>query len=332
MTDDRIVRALREGPLDEPIYNSAQLRRTLAAPGRPTTRRGHSAFRLAAGGFQLALAVIVAVVLLAGIVFVREQGRVGTTPSPSVPDLLEQVRRSGVIRFAVRPDFPQATVPGLDGFDIDVGTALATHMGLLDGPVRVAAGDMLAASAGSDWDVAFPSSLLSTDQTAQFTSSLAYYYWPVYLLVPAASTVAAATDLGGKPICVVAGSSGEAWLAGRLPAGATSVVAAPTAPVVRTESADRDCLVDLTSGAVDALVTSTLSDSDLAARPTFRTVGGPLFVEPRTIVASRESPDPSALLSAIDAALGAMRSDGTLADLSRNRFGGRDLSIPPTNP
>ncbi len=81
---------------------------------------------------------------------------------------------------------------------------------------------------------------------------------------------------------------------------------------------------------MDAIVTSALSDSDLAARPSFRTVGGPILVEPRTIVAARAGLDPSALLSVVDDALGAMRSDGTLADLSRNRFGGRDLTTPPS--
>jgi polar amino acid transport system substrate-binding protein len=327
------------------IPSAAEMTRRVRGDRHATSdRRSRSFPQWIAGGLRVAGTAAIALVVVLAVIVLRGQSgpSVGTSPSPSpspgtstaaAGDLLAQVRQRGVLRFAIRPDFPQAAVPGLAGFDIDVGKALASHMGLLDGPVRLTATDMLGAgSAGSDWDVALPSSLLTTDQAARFTGSGAYYYWPVHLLVPTASTVAAATDLGGKRICVVAGSSGEAWLAGRLPAGATSVVIAPTAPVVRTEAADRDCAAALTSGAVDAMVTSTYSDSDLAARPTLRTVGGPLFIEPRTMVASREGPDPSALLSAIDDALGAMRSDATLADLSRNRFGGRDLSIPPTTP
>lgn len=323
-------------------------------PGIPSTaemtrrvggaRRAPSFPRWLAGGLRVATTAAAVFVVLAAVIVLRGQPgpSVGSSPSPSpsvgpstpvAGDLLAQVRQRGVIRFAVRPDFPQAAVPGLAGFDIDVGKALAAQMGLLDGPVRLDATDMLGASSvGSDWDVALPSSLLTADQSARFTGSDAYYYWPVHLLVPAASTVAAATDLGGMRICVVAGSSGEAWLGGRLPPSADPVVAPPSSPVVRAQATDRDCVAALTSVAVDAMVTSTYSDSDLAARPSLRTVGGPLFIEPRTIVADRKGPDPSALLSAIDDALGAMRSDATLADLSRNRFGGRDLSNPPPTP
>ncbi len=342
MTDERFDAELTAFLTDEAAHvpgipSTAEMTRRVGGPRRvPYVRQW------IAGGLQVAGTVAAALVVLVAIIVLRGQPgpSVGTSPSPSpsvglptplAGDLLAQVRQRGVLRFAIRPDFPQVAVPGLAGFDIDVGKALATHLGMLDGPVRLAATDMLGTgSTGSDWDVALPSSLLSADQSARLTGSGAYYYWPIHLLVPAASTVAAATDLGGKHICVEAGSSAEAWLGGRLPAGAISVVAAPSSPVIRTEAADRDCVAALTSGAVDAMVTSTFSDSDLAARPALRTVGGPLFIEPRTIVASREGPDPSALLSAIDDALGAMRSDGTLTDLSRNRFGGRDLSSPPS--
>ena len=345
LTDERIDAELLAFLTDEAAHvpgipGQAEMTRRVRGE-----RRATSFPQWIGGGLRVAAISAVALVVLLAVMVLRGQSgpSVGTSPSPSpssaastapaAGDLLAQVRQRGVLRFAIRPDFPQAAVPGLAGFDIDVGKALATHMGLLDGPVRLSAADMLGASStGSDWDVALPSALLTADQSARFTGSGAYYYWPVHLLVPTASTVAVATDLGGKRICVVAGSSGEAWLAGRLPSGATSVSAPPTAPIVRTEAADRDCVAALTSGAVDAMVTSTYSDSDLAARPTLRTVGGPLFIEPRTMVASREGPDPSALVAAIDDALGAMRSDATLADLSRNRFGGRDLSIPPTTP
>ncbi len=331
MADDRIVRALREGPPDEPIYHSAQIRRTLAAPVRPATRRSHGAFRLAAGGFQLATVTVIAVVLVAALLL-NEHARVGTTPSPSGPDLMEQVHRNGFIRFAIRPDFPQAQGTGLDGFDVDIAKAIATRLSVADHTVQLHVDQILGAGSTDLWDLGLPSALLPADQAAGFASSDPYYYWPVYLVSPKATAGSAATDLGGQRICVTTSSSGEAWLSGHLGPSLGPVVTPPVSPVVQTEATDWDCLAALTSGAVDAMVTSTLSDSDLAARPTLRTVGGPLFVEPRTIVASREGPDPSALLSAIDAALGAMRSDGSLADLARNRFGGRDLSIPPTSP
>jgi ABC-type amino acid transport substrate-binding protein len=199
--------------------------------------------------------------------------------------------------------------------------------------VQLSVDQIVGLASADPWDLGLPSALLPPDRAASFATSDPYYYWPTYLLVRKASTASSPTDLAGLKVCVMTGSSGEFWLGGHLDlSSGMAVAAAPASPLIHTEDTDWACLDALTNGVVDALVTSTLSDSDLAARPSFRTVGGPLFVEPRTIMVSREGPDPSALLSAIDVALGAMRSDGTLADLSRNRFGGRDLSIPPTTP
>jgi len=248
-------------------------------------------------------------------------------------DLLTRIGASGVIRIAVRPDFPQVKLAGVAGFDVDVANELATRLGLggeLD-PLPVT--DMLGSH--GTWDLAFPSSVIAGDAATAFIASRPYYLWRVYLLVPAGSPASMPSDLSGKRVCVEAGSSGEAWLAGTLSPLVTDAPVPPARPAAVSKPADRDCLTALGSGKADAMVTSTLSASDLAARPALRTVGGVLYTEPRSILASREGPDPTALLVKVDAVLDAMRSDGTLAGLSQSRFGGQDLSTPPrptTNP
>ena len=343
MNDERIERALRQGPPDEPAYLPSGVRGASAVPVRSAGRRRPTFVRWASGGLQIATASIVAVALLAVIFLLRgQQSEVAATPSssPSNPtasvatnDLLALTRRNGFVRFALRPDFPQAAISGLEGFDVDVanGAGQAARPGDAPGaalrPTRCSA---LAGPMPGTW--ACPRRWSRADAATRLATTDAYYYWPVYLVAPKAATASAATDLGGQRICVTAGSSGAAWLSGHLDpsSGMAATPPAPSSPVVRTEATDWACLDALTSGAVDALVTSTLSDSDLAARPTLRTVGGPLYVEPRTMVAARAGLDPSALLTAIDDALGAMRSDGSLANLSRNRFGGRDLTTPPS--
>jgi polar amino acid transport system substrate-binding protein len=293
------------------------------------------------GRLELLAAGAAVIALVVGLAWLRGQAplQVGSTPAPPSPsehpvgspdgDLLTQVRARGALRLAIRPDFPQAMITGLEGFDVDVGRQLATRLALTGDPIQLTADEILSGTGDDLWDLGMPSALLSTEQAARFVSTDAYYYWPVRLLVPVGSSAASVADLTGKTICVVAGSSGEQWLAGNPPDSALSVVSAPASVDTQTDATDRDCLDAVSQGDADALVTATLSDSDLAARPSFRTVGGPLFTEPRTVVAARAGPDPSALVSAIDDALGAMRSDGTLADLSRNRFGGGDLTTPP---
>ena len=79
-----------------------------------------------------------------------------------------------------------------------------------------------------------------------------------------------------------------------------------------------------------ALVTANWSDADLAARPALKPVGGPIFTEARPVIALRGDPDPDGIIAEIDRIFAAMRADGTLADFSRSRFGGLDLSKPPT--
>jgi ABC-type amino acid transport substrate-binding protein len=88
---------------------------------------------------------------------------------------------------------------------------------------------------------------------------------------------------------------------------------------------DADCLELVESGDVSAAVTATLSPADLAARPTLRQVGEPVLVEQRGFVAPRGSGS-AELIEEVDRLLLEMRSDGTIAELSRRRFGGTDLT------
>jgi ABC-type amino acid transport substrate-binding protein len=75
------------------------------------------------------------------------------------------------------------------------------------------------------------------------------------------------------------------------------------------------------------MTTSTLSQADLSVRPSMRVLGQvPVLIEPRSIVAPTAGPDPGRLIQEIDHALSELRADGTLANASRNRFGGQDLT------
>src|SRR4051794_17376806 len=119
MDDERIGRALREGPPDEPRY--------VPSSGRAvSTRRRRS--RVVAAFAAAATPAIIGVVIV-GLVLTR-LGR--PTLSDGGSDLLADLRGTGVIRIAVTRDAPQVDVPGTgyDGFDIDVARAIATRLGL----------------------------------------------------------------------------------------------------------------------------------------------------------------------------------------------------------
>ncbi len=329
---ERVGRQLRrDDPLD-PLYEPGRFAQLVSMGELPESRserrivgtRVHSPVLggLGVGSFAIVLVLVIGVIA----VRVNQGDRVGSSPPPPVPtDLLTRVRDAGQLRVAVRPDFPQATTDKLAGFDVDVAAALATRLGVRLEIVVVDAADMGASALNSHWDVAMPSSSrLST--IAAFTPTEAYYAFPSFLVVQDGSVVQTPADLGGARVCIVRGSPGEAWVAGRV---ADAMVAPPSgAKADRVEAEDQMCLDDLANGDVDAAVTSALTAADIAVRPALRVLGQPVLLDPRTIVARTAGPDPTSLVQAVDDALRQMRADGTLVDLSRNRFGGQDLTIP----
>jgi ABC-type amino acid transport substrate-binding protein len=321
MSDERIEKALRQGPPAEPAYmvhlTPADLHGSVSkAP------RSRSAFSIVAGLGQAAVAagLVVAVV---GIVLIRS-GAFETAAKPSTR--LADIQARGVIRIAVRPDRPQVTAPGgaRSGFDVDVATEIGRRLGLRVELVFTPADEMLAGR--GQWDIALPSSAV---EPGAFATTTPYYDWPVRLIVPAGSTATGPGDLSGSTICVVTGSGGEAWLDGRFRGTSVTPVAVPPTPsAVHRLATDEACAADVTAGASAALVTAGWSDADLVTRPALKRLGGPIFTEARPVIAVNGQQDPAGLIAEIDRILAAMRSDGTLADLSRSRFGGLDLSQP----
>jgi polar amino acid transport system substrate-binding protein len=323
MSDERIEHALHQGPPAEPAYvahlTPADLHGSVVkAP------RSRGAFSFVAGFAQTAVAgsLILAVV---GLVLVRSGA---FEPAAHPPTLLADVQARGVIRIAVRPDRPQVVAPGgaRSGFDVDVATEIGPRLGLRVELVFTPVEQMLAGH--GDWDIAMPSSAV---EPGAFATTAPYYDWPVRLIVPGGSTAVGPGDLSAATICVVAGSGGEAWLDGRFRGTSVTPVAVPPTPsTVHRLATDEACAADVDAGASAAFITAGWSDADLAARPALQRVGEAVFTEARPVIAMHGERDPAGLIAKIDRVLATMVSDGTLADFSRSRFGGFDLSQSPT--
>ncbi len=275
----------------------------------------------------LAAAVVLTLSMVGGALLVG--GVVDRQPTPdAIPALLERIRDAGVVRIAVRPDRPQVTGPGgvRSGFDVDVATDIGRRLGLRVELVFTPVDEML--TGRGEWDIALPSSAV---EPGTFATTAPYYDWPVRLIVPARSAADGPGDLSGSTICVVTGSGGETWLDGRFRGTSVTPVAVPPTPsAVHRLATDEACAADVDAGASSAFITAGWSDADLAARPALKRAGEAIFTEARPIIAVHGEQDPAELVAEIDRILAAMRSDGTLADFSRSRFGGLDLSQPPT--
>ncbi len=325
-----VAQQLRADDPGDPRYQPGRFARLVSAgllDDAGARRRNPSRMRspllggVGVGSIALVLTLVIGVIAFR----VSDRNPAAASPSPAATDLLAQVRDAGVLRVAIRPDFPQATTDKLAGFDVDVASALATRLGVRLEIEIVDASAMASPTSSSGWDVAMPStSLIAAGRT--FTPSDSYYAFPAFLVVAEGSPVAVPGDLGGARVCVVAGSPGEAWVGGRYEGAA--VEPSPPDSTVRIEADDQACLDAMSAGEVDAIVTAALTASDIGVRASIRTLGQPVLVDSRSIVARSDGPDPSTLLSAIDAALDQLRGDGTLSSLSRNRFGGQDLSTP----
>lgn len=339
MDDERIERALRAGPPDEPSYQTgleariATAHPTPAGEGEPVFNRviGRVGVRTAArpglGGLRLAgpiAAVLVLVVVAIGLPFLPGVGD-SSTPAPS--DLLARLRAAGAVRVAITTGPPQTLVQGgaYIGFDVDVAGAVAGPLGLRDEPVFLSASEILTGE--GTWDVGLPSRSTSGDEA--FTASTPYYHWPSWLAVESDSAVDTVDGLEGGTICVVSESVGADWLADRTSSGVVVDVDAPLATDTVVRESDGECVAAVLAGDADALVTAALLDDELAGRGVRAVGDGPVLFEGRTIVVRGSRPDVARFVDAINRTLMDLSESGRLTELSLASFGGRDLTGAP---
>jgi cystine transport system substrate-binding protein len=233
------------------------------------------------------------------------------------PTLIDSIQSSGSIRVAIRPDSPQVASSNgvLSGFDIDVAEVLGQRLGVgIERAVQPV--EVTLAPGDPEWQLAFPSRALSVDEAGRYVATKPYYRWPVYVVVRRSE--AGGFDLAGAALCVVTGSPGEVWA--RSESGAGSVAAA---------SDDDACLAEVRDGRADAMATRDLLAIDLRGDSELAVLGeGAVTDEPRAVLIPAGLHGSEALAAVIDAELAEMRADGTLAELSKRRFGGEDLTQP----
>lgn len=322
MGDDRIERALRSGPLDEPVYVPIAATLDDQAQGgvvRARVRPGRGV------GSLLATAAIAAVVLV-GVVLLRPV----TTVDPGLGghDLLAEVTAAGRLRVVVTKDAPQVVVPavGLDGFDIDVAKAIGARLGVaveLDAaePTEIERGGW-----GGQWDLALDSVIGTVDRGAHLAVGTGYYTRSATVFVTPSSTIHVLTDLDTARLCVVEGSDAQRWALGTLRLVGGTMAASPRAPRLSSAPTADACVAAVHDGSADTFVGDPIVDTGVGgltvlAESPFSGVAAP------AVDLSR--PGSAPLLAAVDRVVADLRADGTLRTLSERRFGGQDLTTLP---
>ena len=342
MDDERIERALREGPPDEPAYLPGVTGR-LGSDGREASRADTplatdrpagspdlqvlrpDGVRLRRAGTQTRRSIPVTIaaalaIAVGGLLITQTIGPgPAAIPSPSL-DLLARLRASGSVTIAVSNGAPQTVSAGGAhiGFDIDVADAIAMELGLGGRVSALATEDF----ATTDWDLALPGGTRAGRSGG--IASDPYAYWPIWLATGSASPVTDLASLASARVCIVRGSTGAAWLAGEMtsdgphvPAGASAVEAAT----------DDDCVAAVTDGRADAMVTATLLADELEARGLSLVVPTPAASEPWSVVVDAPVADSATLLDAVNRVIADLRVSGRLEDISRSSFGGEDVSV-----
>lgn len=341
MDEERIERALRQGPPDEPAYvpgmaglleASGQASPRALAPSATDRHDGSpdlevlrpAGVRLRRAGSttrrSLPVTIAAALAIVVGGVFVSQTIVPGTgaTPAPSL-DLLGRLRDKGSIEINVSNGPPQTVSSGgaYIGFDVDVAETIGAELGL-DGRVSAVASDDFAST---DWDLLLPGGTGAAPPRGVTTEP--YAYWPIWLAAGSGSPVTDLASLASARVCVVEGSTGATWLGGeRIGEGPL----APAGASVVEATRDDECVAAVSGGSADAMVTATLLADELVSRGLHLVVPTPVANEPWSVVV-RPGDDATTLLDAVNRAMANMRASGRLEDLSRSSFGGQDVTV-----
>jgi len=320
MDDERIERLLRRTPPGDPPFEPSGRwleggERELAQRPTPTSR---SWGVLLAAGLAAAAVIAVIMVIAGPLAQLRQQG---------VGGLIAEVERRGAIRVAIDGGPPQAHAParGYDGFDLDIAREVAERLGVQLDVVVVPRATLLAGGADDRWDVAIssiPAALLGAP-SARATDP--------YAVVAGAITVGAddpadvLNDLASGSACAVAGSTSEAWLHNDLESIARDTVQpvpAPLAAHVRPTLAE--CLGGLADGSWRAAVVDRASDVSGAGG--VRVLDNAPFEVSLVAVVNHRAGVPEPMIARLNGLFAEMADEGVIADISRRRFAGSDVT------
>jgi polar amino acid transport system substrate-binding protein len=254
--------------------------------------------------------------------------------APIAGGLLEKVLNDGIITMSTDPEYPPQSSLKADGtyegFDIDVGTEIAERLGV---EIKYETPGWDAITAGNwngRWDFSVGSMTITTDREKVIAFTEPYYYTPAQMAVPTDSTITSVAELAGKRVCVGSSTTYQQWIDGTLDFGTKTPDAAPAGIEIVALPTDRNCAESWEAGRSDFeawLTSSTTVQGAVDEGLSVKAIGDPVFAEPLAVAFDRSGPDPSDMVTRVNAILEEMRADGTLKTLSEKWFD-IDLTVP----
>ena len=255
-------------------------------------------------------------------------------PASPIPDgLLDKVLKAGKIVMSTDPQYPPQSELAADGtyqgFDIDVGTAIAEKLGV-EITFETPSWDVITAGSwGGRWDFSVGSMTITTPRQEILDFSDPYYYTPAQMAVRADSGITTLDGLAGKAICVGAATTYLDWLGGTLDFGTESPqTTPPEGATATTLDTDRLCAEAWKAGRTDFdgwLSSSTTVQDAIDDGLPVVAVGDPVFFEPLAVAFDKSGPDASDMVTRVNEILAEMHADGSLKAMSEKWFG-KDLT------
>jgi polar amino acid transport system substrate-binding protein len=319
MDDERIERALHRGPPNDPPFESSG--RWLESIDAGAAARLGVKRRPLINTFA-ALAAVAAVLLIGAVI----AGPILQLRQMGVGGLVAEVERRGALRVALDGGPPQAFSPGsgYDGFDIDVAREVAARLGVRMELVVVPRDEILGAESGGNWDVAISSvadgqplgaSTLTTDPYAVIAGAV---------LVRSDDPASTLNDLDGATLCVVSGSTAEAWVAGSLRMDGDLVTPPPLGADVVARSTVQECIDATADENVRAVVVDRRTD--VPASGSVRFLPSAPFESRLVAVVDERAEGAATLVARLNQLFAEMASDGTIREFGQRRFAGDDVT------
>jgi len=245
-------------------------------------------------------------------------------------EVIDRIKEKGVLVMSTDAEYPPQSSLNenneFEGFDIDVGRAIAARLGV--GIEFVTPGwDVITAGRWAGrWDVSVGSMTPTAERKEVLNFPAVYYYTPASLVVHTDNDdITTPADASGKRIGVGVATTYENYLKKDL------VIDAEGAPeftyqidnaTIRTYDTDTLALQDLRLGdgtRLDAAITAlpTVLEAQESGFP-IKVVGDPVFLEPLAVAIDKTDPEFGDLIASI---VEAMRKDGTLKRLSEKWYG-----------
>jgi polar amino acid transport system substrate-binding protein len=243
---------------------------------------------------------------------------------------LDRVMSRGVMVMSTDAEYPPQSFLNaageFEGFDVDVGRAIAERLGVEIEFVTPSWEVITTGQWNGRWDLSV-GSMTPTEARAQVLDFPAiYYYTPAALAVHQDNTtITTPEEASGKRIGVGTATTYENYLRKDLTIygeGVGEVEFVIDDPVIQTYETDLPALDDLRLGdgvRLDAVISAlpTILEAIDGGYP-LKVIGEPLFLEPLSVATEKGDAEWNAKLTEI---VQAMHDDGTLAALSETWYG-----------